>query len=193
MATKENILTTLYSALESAATGTYTANDGSGGYQFTVTDDQIRQSWPNDEETYPRIVYAYTDTKRLPNGVGRAPERVIRNQNDVVQTLVFREHRTLQTVIQVRAENDWEMLPIYDAVHDYFGKFQLGGWYPTSFHDDVDDIVTFASASAQDGQTEGVIRGNSLEVHIDYYREYEKDVDAIEDIDMTVEGINYTI
>lgn len=188
MATRRDIRDAFYGELVSAATQTHTVTYGDGSTDtITVASNNISLTYP-ETESLPQIVYHEDYRKLIFNGVGTAPHNVIRDVDGVVLEERWREYVEAQFIVQVRASNEIEKEPIYEAVRTQFAKYQFDPWNKTDIHDHVIDIDVIDAFSTDTGNVEDRIRGDTLEIRISFYREYVFDTTNIENINTNIDA-----
>lgn len=170
-----------------AVSGTYDITDTDGSVVDTVTLDAsaIGLREPS-EETIPAVVYYDNYVKNNYNGVGTAPDHVERDNSGVVQYEEHREYIEAQFIIDVRAPSDMSKEPIYEQLRRVFGKYQFEPWSPSDLHADVIGVRVEDSTDIDTGDTEQTIRGDQIEVYIEFHRDYRHTAETIETVSQTV-------
>jgi hypothetical protein len=183
MATRADIRDAFTNELLTAA-GTYDVTDAVGNVVDTVTlaAEDIGLRDPEQAESLPQIVYHDDYRKVTYNGVGTGPQKVVRDDSGVVQREDRYEYVEAQFIIDVRAANEVEKEPIYEALRRRFARYQFDPWPLTDIHPDADDIDVVDASTRDTGDTEDVIRGDQLEVRIEFHRAYEDFPETIETI-----------
>lgn len=205
MASRRDVRDAFYNELIGAATGTFTVTYGDGSTD-TVTLDagDVALIGPEDEEQYPRVIYDENYRPITYNGAGAGPDNVVRDSNGDVTKAQWREYEEAMFAINVRAKNEIEKEPIYESIKQAFGKYQMHPWPASDLHSDVVKVTVFDSDSSDVIDVERAIRGDLVEVRIEFYRNYElvsgTDVDVIDqinheidaDLDDGTSGLSYT-
>lgn len=189
MATRRDIRDAFYDELETGAIKSHTVSYGDGTTdQLSVGSDDISLQFPEDTEAYPHIIY--NDNYRLLeyNGVGAGPDWVERDSSGRVVEERWREYIEGQFLVQVRAQNDIEKEPIYESIRTQFAQYKFGPWDPTDVHNHIIDINVRDSQSADVGDVEDRIRGDTIEVRVKFFREYTFSTDNIDQINLEVDA-----
>lgn len=172
-----------------AISGNYDVTDEGGTVVDTITleSSAIGLQDPS-EEILPSVIYYDNYVPIAYNGVGTAPQDVILHDDGTVNYEEYYEYIEAQFIIDVRAPYDYAKEPIYEALRRRFGKYQFGPWGTTDLHADVRDIRIEDATDIDTGDTEEVIRGDQLEVYIEFWRGYEHTTDNIESVDTNVDS-----
>jgi hypothetical protein len=167
-----------------AVSGTYDVTDSAGTVIDTTTLDEgnIGLRNPEQTESLPAVVYHDDYRKVVHNGAGTAPNRVVRNQDGSVDHEEHYEYVEAQFIVDVRASNEVAKEPIYEALRAQFARYQFGPWPATDLDDDVDDITVVDASTSDTGDTEDVIRGDQLEIRIEFHRVFEREEDVIDTV-----------
>lgn len=182
MATRKDILETFLSELHDSAAGLVsTENIG------IINDENL--------ETTPAIVYDANVRPVLYNNASAAPDNIIRDSNGDVLNEVYHEYNEMIFFVHIRADSQLELEDIYEAVHTHFQTWQFYGLKkPSEFHADVKDVEVRQINSSHDPSAEATYRGDTLEVAVEFRRDYETPdgIDVIKDVDITIEGEAFT-
>lgn len=216
MANRRDIRDAVYDQLLSSATGTYTVTfDDGSTTSMDVVDDEVNLINPETWETFPGVFYRPETTRQVRfNGAGKGPDEVSRNDNGVVEYAQWNEWREDMFLLFVRAEGPAHREPLYDAVHDGFGKYDNGPLDSQDFHADCRDLRLETSDPSNSPELEDAVWGDQLELYVEYKRKYiiesggsmtmDEAVDAVEtiaqvnldvdnDLDTGTSGFSYTI
>lgn len=189
MADKADIKEAFYNELVSAAAQTFTVDYGGGATENVSLDaDDVSLRNPNNTESTPSVVYH--DTYRLVdyNGVGNGPHQVRYNQDGSVDAEIYRVYPEAQFLVDVRASDENELEPIYDAIRRAFEKYRFGPWDKTDVNEDVWRITVDGPTSVDTGDSEQVIRGDQLDIRIAFHKDYEFSTDNIEEVEHQVDA-----
>lgn len=205
MATRRDIRDAFYSELVSAASGTHTVTYGDGSTDtLTVSADDVALEGPSDAESYPRVVYNEDYRPIVYNGAGAGPDNVERDSNGDVTKAQWREYEEALFQINIRAPNEVEKEPIYESIKQAFGKYTKHPWPASDLQSDAIKVDVLDSTSSDVIDVERAIRGDLLEVRIEFYRNYElvsgTDVEVIDQINHEIDadqddgtsGLTYT-
>lgn len=173
MATRADIRDAFTEELTAVA-GTYDVEDADGTVVGSVTlaADNIGLRNPESTEQFPHIVYHEDYRENVYNGVGTAPNTIEYDDSGVVQRAIWREYIEGQFIIDVRASNESVKEPLYEALRRQFGRYQFRPWNETDIHPDVVNVDVLDAQSVDDGEAEDIVRGDQLEVRIEFQREY---------------------
>lgn len=195
MATRADIRDAFTSELQAIA-GTYDVTDENGNVIGSVTLDatDIGLRHPEASESRPQVVYHENYRRRTFNDVGRGPDMVEYDASGNVDREIWREYIEAQFIIDVRASNEISKEPLYEALRTQFARYQFPPWDETSLHGDILEIGVQDSITVDTGDEEDVIRGDQIEVHILFHRDYERvsgtDVSLITSVDHLVDADN---
>lgn len=187
MASRGEIRDAFYSDLSSCA-GTYDVTDETGTVVDTVTLDSsnITLRHPSPQEDVPQIVYHENYTPVMYNDVGRAPDHYEYNPDGTVAAALYYEYVEAQFLIDVRVGGDMAEMrkePLYESIRTTFGKYERGAWSPTDFHEDATDVWVESSSTADTGDVEDVIRGDQLDIRVEFKRVYRREAANIESVE----------
>lgn len=190
MADRAQIRDAFYEHLNTEATGTYDVFDSTGTKIGEVTVDAQHVSLynPENEENTPHIVYDDSYREVMYNGVGAGPDSTDYNNDGSVAAENWHEYREAQFTIDVRAPDDVDKEPIYEAVHRAFQKFQYPPWSKSDLHSHISEIEVRGTRPSDDPSTDEVIRGDQVEVFITFKREYTLTDDNIEQVDHGIDA-----
>lgn len=200
MATRVQIREAFYDELVAAAGGTHSYTDDGGQTQsITVDADDVSLVHPEDE-TLPQVVYNDDYRTLTFNGVGNGPDMVEYDASGDVSKLIWREYVEAQFLIEIRTGDELAKEPIYEAVRTAFKKYNYPFAKLSSFHADARDIDVRDAQSTDTGDVEEPIRGDSLEIRVQFHRDYEVTPDVLQtvehevdaDTDSNTSGITYT-
>lgn len=176
-----------------------------------VSDDDITLQGAEDIETLPQIVYNENYRKLNYNEAGASPDMEVRDSNGKVTASYWREYMEAQFLIDVRDVDEISKEPIYEDVRTAFGKYQFSqrgievGAHYKDFHSDCIKVRVVDSNSSDLSEEDEAIRGDQLDVRVEFYRNYtlETDVDVVAidqinletdlDTDSNTTGKTYTI
>lgn len=193
MATRGDIRDAFYSQLSSVA-GTYDVTDTNGNVVDTITLDaaNIKLRHPADEDV-PHIVYHDNYTRLGYNLVGRGPHDYELNQDGSVSAALYHEYVEAQFIIDLRVGGDvaeQRKEPVYEQLRSTFAKYERGGWRPSDFHSDATRIRVMEASTADTGDVEDVIRGDQLEVRVEFRRIYRLDEANIDSVETAMDADN---
>lgn len=192
MATRGDIKSAFYDELLSQTATSFTVTYGDGTTETVTLDNtDIRLTAPNEEEELPAIVFADTYTPFTHNGVGAAPDNIVRDSNGDVVEEVWKDHETAEFSVFVEASDEVVKEPIYEAIRRGFGKFETPLRNDSDIHANCTDVRLGATSRSDATEVEQPIRGDSVEVFIDFYRNYSRSEENIEQINQQIESNNY--
>lgn len=188
MATRGEIRDAFTSELYGVS-GTYNVTDENGNVIDTVTlsTDEIGLRNPEFTETLPEVVYHENYIRLRFNEVGRGPDMVDYNDDGSVNKELWREYIEAQFIIDIRASNEVAKEPLYEALREQFGKYQFGPWDEKSLNADIIKLDVVDANTADTGDTDDVIRGDQIEVRVQFYRDYAYSTDNITLINTAVD------
>lgn len=189
MATRGDIRDAFTSELKAVA-GTYDVKDDAGNVVDTVTLDasDIGLRDPEDEESYPRVVHHENYRPQEYNGVGTGPDDVRYNNDGSVDAVIYKEYVVGQFIVDVRANNEQYKEPIYEALHTQFAKYEQSPWDESDVHPECRDIEVRDRNNSDGSNAEQTIRGDQLEVRIEFHRNYEFATDNLDQINFDVDA-----
>jgi len=192
MATRGDIKGALYEELVSQCENSFTVTYGDGS-EKTVTLDttDIRLTSPDEEESLPKVVFVDTYTPFTHNGVGQAPDQVVRDSNGTVIKEVWKDYETAEFTIFVEASDEIVKEPIYEAIRSAFGKFDTPLRTDSEIHSDCTDVRVEVTTRNDATDIEQPIRGDSVDVFIDFYRNYSRSEENIEQVNQQIEDNEY--
>lgn len=193
MAKRGDIKQAFYDELVSvlATTHTITYDDGSTE-QVTLTQDDIRLTSPNEDEQLPKIVFADSYVPFDYNGVGAAPNKIARDETGRVDYEEWHQHETGEYTIYINADDEIRKEPLYESVYQQFDKYATPLQSESDFHEHVTDIRVGSTSRNDASEVEQPIRGDSLNVFIDFYRNYQLSEDNIEQVNHLIETNAFT-
>lgn len=193
MATRASVRDSFVDELRSAAATTHTVTYGDGSTTtVTLSDDDVRLQDPEGLEVLPGVVYTENYSRLDINGAGSGPDNKTFNADGSVDEEVWREYVEAQFVVEVRAGSDVEKEPIYEAVRQQFQRYNFAPWPESDFHSDAFHIEVRDASSTDVGAAEDRIRGDQIEVYVQFHRDYTLSTDNIEQFNHTIEGISFT-
>lgn len=202
MATRGDIRDAFTAELKAIA-GTHDVTDENGNVVDTVTldaDDGISLRNPEPAESYPRVVYHDNYRPQEYNGVGTGPDDILYNDDGSVDAAIYREYVIGQFIVDVRASREDHKEPIYEALHTQFARYEQTPWNVSDLHEDVVDVGVQDRNTSDGDDAEQTIRGDQLEIQIEFHRNYEFSTDNIDQINFDVDAdsdgsadSNYTI
>jgi hypothetical protein len=192
MATRGDIKGAVYEELVSQCANSFTITYGDGSTETVTLDGtDIRLTNPNEEESLPKVVFVDTYTPFTHNGVGQAPDRVVRNEDGNVTESVWRDYETAEFTIFVEASDEIVKEPIYEAIRSSFGKFDTPLRTDSEIHDDCTDVRVQSTTRNDASDIEQPIRGDSVDVFIDFYRNYSRSEENIEQVNQQIADNQY--
>lgn len=189
MATRGDIRDAVYEEMVAVA-GTYDVVDADGNTVDTTTleADEIGLREPEDDEELPQIVYHDNYVRVTYNGVGKGPDMVTYDQDGNVDQEIWREYIEAQFIIDVRASAEDDKEPVYEALRTRFGQYEHAPWDETDIHEDVTNVRAMDAQTIDTGDAEHTIRGDQLEVRVEFHRDYTFSTDTIEGVNTTVDA-----
>lgn len=190
MATRGDVRDAFTAELKAVA-GTYDVTDADGNVIGAVTldaDDGIGLRNPESAESYPRIVYHENYRPQTYNGVGTGPDTIRHNDDGSVDAAIYKEYVVAQFIVDVRASDEKAKEPIYEALHTQFARYEQPPWDESDLHEDVIDVSVQDRNTADGDDAEQTIRGDQLEVQIEFHRNYEFSTDNIDQINFDVDA-----
>lgn len=189
MATRGEIRDSVYEEMV-AVSGTYDVVDADGNTVDTATLDaeDISLRSPEDDESHPQIVYHDNYVRVTYNGVGKGPDMVTYDADGNVDEEIWREYIEAQFIIDVRASAEDDKEPIYEALRSRFGQYEHDPWDETDIHDDVIDVRAMDAQTVDTGDAEHTIRGDQLEIRVEFHRDYTFSTDIIEGVNTSVDA-----
>lgn len=191
MATRGDIRDAVYSEMQKVA-GTYDVTDADGNVVDTteLTADNITLRHKEEFETEPQIVYHDTYTRIVYNGTGAGPDMIEYNPDGTVAAEVWREYIEAQFLIDVRASSEAAKEPIYEALRSRLGQYEHTPWPEADVHPDITDIFVADARTVDTGDIESAIRGDQLEVRVEFHRDYTFSTDNIEAVNTGIDVDN---
>jgi hypothetical protein len=192
MATRGQIKDSFYDELVSAATGTFDVTDANGNVEDTITveADDVSIINPETPENVPGVVFDDAYTPLTYNGVGRSENIVQYTQSGDEDTYIYHEYRRGQFDVSIQAPYESAKEPIYEAVHTVFHQYQFGPWNSRDFQSECIDIRVDETTRTDSGDAEDIIRGDTMTVLVDYYRQYEFSTQNIDEVVSQIDADN---
>lgn len=178
MATRKQIRTAFYNALETAA----------GNY---VPASNIGQTDGGDPETFPQIVHS-DDYRKIPMNEGSGGhEYVETDTNGNATAVVYQTVHEASFGVVFRDTDEQRREDTYEAVRSYFEKYEHVAWDASDLHADAEWINVLDSRSEDDTDVENPIRGDRLIIRLGFTRDHKRSVDSMDTIGTTVESESY--
>lgn len=191
MASRGEIKDAVYDEMVAVA-GTYDvvdADDATIG-STTLTESEIGLRHPEDDEEHPQIVYHDNFRPMTHNGVGTGPDVVEYAPDGSVEREVWREYVEGQFIVDVRASDEVSKEPVYESLRTRFGRYQFDPWQETDIHEDVERIEVADSQSVDTGDADSTIRGDQLEIRVEFHRDYAFSTENIQTVNQSVDADN---
>lgn len=179
MATRQEIKEMFRSEVVSAVSG-------------LVDADNVLLTNSDSAEELPRVVYSDVYRYIPVNDASGGPDRRELTGN-TVDAEYYHEHEEAVFRVRAYASDEGSLEPIYEAIHTRFGRYQFPAWDQSDLHQHVWRVRVRDVTTVDVDSTERTIRGDSMEIHIAFYREYEDTSgENITTIDQSIEGNEYT-
>jgi hypothetical protein len=192
MATRGDIKAAMYEELVAQCATDFTVTYGDGSTEtITLDNTDIRLTNPNEEESLPTVVFIDTYAPFTHNGVGQAPDQVVRDSDGNVTKSVWKDHETAEFTVFVEASDEIVKEPIYEAIRGAFGKFDTPLRSDSEMHEDCTDIRVEGTRRNDDTEIEQPIRVDAVDVFIDFYRNYSRSEENIEQVNQQIENNDY--
>lgn len=177
MATREQIRQAFYSALETAASG-------------LVNPINIGQEYPESDEEYPSIVHDDSYRKVPMNQGSAAPSGQQRDGNGDATAQDFTSVHEAQFSVLVASDDESEKESVYEAVRDYFEKYEHPAWDASDIQSDVKWVRVLDSNSEDDQDRQPIARGDRLDIRLTFIRVKSKSGTAIQNGSIDVDADN---
>lgn len=135
------------------------------------------------EEDYPSIIYSDEYSRIIYNGVGRAPDETVYDETGTVIEEIWRQYLEGRFTISLRADSASQLDTLYDAVHRQFQQYHFSGWDQTDVHPHITNMWVGNVSGENDTSTYDILRGDVVEVFIEFYQDYVSSVVPIERIE----------
>jgi hypothetical protein len=172
MATREDIRENVYSELSTAVGG-------------LVPDAHVGQEYPESTEDYPTVVHT-DDYRRVPMNTNTGPSYVDYSGSTVTYT--YSLLMEAQFTVLIASQKELEKEQIYRAVRTHFERFETPARDVSDIHADVYRVEVLDSSSRDDEDVQPIARGDSLTLSVRYERLVEREEDAVESIEQSIDS-----